>query len=63
MPLGQMQVDGRYFEVSMAEQYLNGAQIGAGFEQVCGEAVPKRVRMDVPVLKAGAFGADPAGTP
>jgi hypothetical protein len=25
MSLGQMQVDGRYFEVAMAEQYLNGA--------------------------------------
>ena len=39
MPLGQMQVDGRYFEVSMAEQDLNRAQVGAGFEKVCGEAM------------------------
>ena len=32
MPLGQMQVDGGYFEVAVAEQYLDGAQVGAGFE-------------------------------
>jgi hypothetical protein len=30
----------------MAEQDLNGAQIDAGFEQVRGEGVPQRVRMD-----------------
>jgi hypothetical protein len=29
MPLGQMQVDGRYFKISMAEQDLDGAQVGA----------------------------------
>jgi hypothetical protein len=39
MPLGQMQIDGRYFEVAMAEQYLDGAQVRAGFEKVCGEAM------------------------
>ena len=32
MPLGQMQIDGRYFEVAMAEQDLNGAQVSAGFK-------------------------------
>jgi len=39
MPLGQMQIDGRNFEVAMSEQYLDGAQVGAGFEKVCGKAV------------------------
>jgi hypothetical protein len=39
MPLGQMQVDGSDFEVSMAEQYLDGAQIGAGFKKMRGEAM------------------------
>jgi len=39
MPLGQMQIDGRYFEVAMTEQYLDGTQVGAGFEKVCGEAM------------------------
>jgi hypothetical protein len=39
MPLGQMQVDRSYFEVAMAEQDLDGAQVGAGFEKMCGEAM------------------------
>ena len=39
MPLGQMQVDGSDLEVSMTEQYLDGAQVGAGFKKMCGEAV------------------------
>ena len=39
MPLGEMQIDGSYFEVAMTEQYLDGAQIGSAFQQVCGEAV------------------------
>ena len=34
MPLGQMQIDGRHFEVAMAEQYLDGAQVGAGFKKM-----------------------------
>ena len=25
MPLGKMQINGGYFEIAMAEQYLNGA--------------------------------------
>jgi hypothetical protein len=39
MPLGEMQIDGSYFEVAMTEQYLDGAQVGSGFKQVCGETV------------------------
>ena len=39
MPLGQMQVDGCDLEVAMTEQYLDGAQVGAGFEQVSGETM------------------------
>jgi hypothetical protein len=39
MPLGQMQVDGRYFKISMTEQNLDGAQVGAGFKKVCGETM------------------------
>ena len=34
-----MQVDRSYFEVAMAEQDLNGAQVGAGFKKMCGEAM------------------------
>ena len=63
MPLGQMQIDGRYFEVAMAEQYLDGAQVRAGFEKVCGEAMAQSVRMDVPVIEAGSFDGNLAGTP
>jgi hypothetical protein len=44
MSLGQMQVDGSDLEVSMAEQYLDGAQVGAGFEKMRGEAVTKLPR-------------------
>src|ERR1019366_8661084 len=51
MPLRQMQVDGRYFEIAMAEQDLNRAQVGAGLKKMCGEAVPQSVRMDVPVIR------------
>ena len=40
MPLGQMQIDGSYFEVAMTEQDLDGAQVGTGFKRVCGETMP-----------------------
>ena len=39
MPLGQMQVDSSDLEVAMAEQDLNGAQVGACFKKVCGETM------------------------
>ena len=39
MPLREMQVNRRYFEISMAEQDLNGAQVSAGFKQVGREAM------------------------
>ena len=39
MPLGQMQVDGCNFEVAMAEQDLNGAQVRSGFKKVGRETV------------------------
>jgi hypothetical protein len=63
MPLGEMQIDGSDFEVAVAEQDLDGAQVGAGFEKMCGEAMPQGMRMDVPVIKASAFGSNLAGTP
>jgi hypothetical protein len=34
-----MQIDGRYFEVAMTEQYLDSAQVGSSFKKVCREAV------------------------
>jgi hypothetical protein len=33
MPPGEMQIDRRFLKVAMPEQHLDGAQIGAGFEQ------------------------------
>jgi hypothetical protein len=63
MPLGQMQIDGGDFEIAMAEQDLNGAQVGAGFEKVCGETMPQGVGMNAPVVEASAFSSDLAGRP
>ena len=34
-----MQIDRRLFQVAMPEQHLNGAQVGAGFQQMRGEAM------------------------
>jgi hypothetical protein len=63
MPLREMQVDGSDLEISMAEQYLNGAQVGSGFEQVRGETMPQGVRMDLSVMETGSFSSDLAGAP
>ena len=54
MPARQVQVDRGVLQVAMAEQQLNGAQIGAGFEQVSGEAVAQGVGVDV-LAEAGAL--------
>lgn len=40
MFLRQVQVDRGLFQITMTEEDLNGPQIRAGLEQVCGEAVP-----------------------
>src|SRR5208337_4033369 len=42
----KMQVDGGLFQIAMAQQDLNGAEIGTRFEQMSGEAVAQRVRMN-----------------
>src|SRR5271170_4073808 len=63
MPLGQMQVDGGDLKVAMAEQYLDGAQIGAGFKKVSRETMAQSVGMNAPVVEAGAFSSDLAGSP
>ena len=63
MPLGQMQVDGGDLEVAMAEQDLNGAQVGAGFKKMGRETMAQSVRMNAPVVEAGAFSSDLAGSP
>ena len=63
MPLGEMQIDRRLFKVSMSEQHLDGAQVGAGLQQVCGKAVAQSVRVDMLVRKAGSFGGVLTGRP
>lgn len=32
MPLREMQIGGRFLQVAMPEQHLDGPQVGAGFE-------------------------------
>ena len=34
-----MQIDGRYFEIAMAEQYLDGTKVSAGLEKMCRETM------------------------
>ena len=47
MPPGEVQIDGGVIERSMAEQYLDGAQVCACFQQVSRVAVAQGVRRDV----------------
>src|SRR5216684_1260036 len=46
MTLGKMQIDGGLFQIAVAQQDLNGTQIRARFEQMGGETVAQRVRVD-----------------
>jgi hypothetical protein len=46
----------------MAHQQLDGAQVGTGFEQMRGEAMPERMRAKL-LLNAGAGGRRPADVP
>jgi integrase/recombinase XerD len=63
MPSGEMQVDRRFFKVAMAEQHLDGTQVGAGFEQMRGKAMAQRMGVDVLVRKTSAFGGLLTGVP
>src|ERR1035438_4511180 len=63
MPLREMQIDRCYFEVAMAEQDLNGAQVSAGFEKVGRETMAQSVGMNAPVVETSAFGGDLTGAP
>jgi hypothetical protein len=47
MLVGEVQIDGRLFEIAMSEQYLNRAEVSARFEQMRRKAVPQGVRMNV----------------
>src|ERR1039458_129591 len=50
-------------QVAMPQQHLDGAQVGASFEQMSGEAVAQGMGMDVLVFKTGAFGGLLTGNP
>src|SRR5260370_3975083 len=54
MHLGHVQVAAGGFQIRMAEQKLNGAQICARFKEMGGKAVAQRMRMDM-LLQAGAL--------
>src|ERR1017187_2869000 len=62
MALRQEDVNHGFAQVGMAEQQLDGAQVGAGFEQMSGEAMSKSVGMQR-LVDPGAFGGLPAGVP
>lgn len=57
-----MEIDGRFFQALMAQQNLNGPQIGAGLEQMRGETVAQGMRMDV-FPEAGLLGSLLTGMP
>ena len=63
MPMREMKIDRGLFEIAMAEEHLDGAQVGPSFQHVRGKAMTQSVGMDVPVLKTGSFGGVPAGQP
>ena len=47
MTLGQVEVDDRVFQFLMAQQHLDGTQIGTGFQQVRGKAVAPMSSEDI----------------
>ena len=58
--LGQMQIPGRHLQIFMAEQKLDGAQVGARLEQVRCPAVSNQVGVTVlrmPALLAASVQA------
>jgi hypothetical protein len=46
MALRNMEVDGGLFQIVVTQEDLNGTQIGAGLQQMCGETVPQGMRMN-----------------
>ena len=50
------------FQIFMPEQDLNGAEIGAGFIEMCRKTVTKSVGMNA-FLKAGTLSGFPTGIP
>jgi len=62
MALREVDVNHGFAQIGVTEQQLDGAQVGAGFQQVCGEAVSQRVRMQR-LVDSGALGGLTTGVP
>jgi hypothetical protein len=45
MPMREVKVNRRLFEIAMSKQHLDSAQVGPGFQQMRGEAMTQSVRM------------------
>ena len=58
----EVEIDGRVREVGVPEQHLDGAQVGAGLQQMRRVAVSQRVRADV-LVDAGLAGRRSDGLP
>ena len=43
MALGEMEILGRGLQIFMSQEQLNGAQVGAGFEKMCGKAMAQGI--------------------
>jgi hypothetical protein len=43
--VGKVKVDRRLFQIVVTEQHLDSAQVSPRFEEMCGKAVAKRVRV------------------
>jgi hypothetical protein len=62
MLLREMEINGGFLQIAMSQQNLDGPQIRAVLEQVSGETVSQRVRMNL-LADAGTLGGFPAGLP
>jgi hypothetical protein len=57
-----MDINGGLLQIAVAEENLDGAQIGAGLQQMGGKAVTQGMRMKR-FANAGAFGGFATGVP
>src|SRR5690242_359698 len=58
-PIGYVGVELRRREVRVSQHLLHRAEVGATFEQVCGERVPQEMRMDALRLQPGLLRQPP----
>ena len=58
--LGKMEIASRFFQIVMPQQYLNGVQVGTGFQHVRGEAVTEHVGIHL-LLDSGTVSGVLAG--